>query len=247
MCSFCQTGCSFDGETRKDESTCTEVIKYKWGWAASDQEKKIKCHSGCYEHFAAADVVLHFMMDTSYTFCPVFIRCWCSLWCSWHTFTSLLDFVFLSHVNRVNRMKPQSEATWFLTSEQAPTRKSNFILTKKVSFKCPKCSHVLLWMFWKVGRVIAEMEPFEFGNTHAWHTAGQLPELVGGGWEALWWMIQLIVCQSAPDKWSCPQLCIPDCPRVHRSWMKTSQWFSLETDDSGTIVGSESNSQHFAG
>ncbi len=59
--------------------------------------------------------------------------------------------------------------------------------------------------------------------------------------DALWLMIQLIVCQSAPNKLSCPQLCIPGCPMVFCSWMKNLIVWG------GMKVGSESNRKQFAG
>lgn len=99
------------------------------------------------------------------------------------------------------------------------------------------------------GQVIfVEMDPFSFDNICSRDRGRQQTALITGGYrEVLWLMIKLIVCQSAPDKLNCPQLCIPGCPMVLRSWKKMSQWFRLENVTSGITAGSESNSQQFAG
>ena len=89
------------------------------------------------------------------------------------------------------------------------------------------------------------MEPSAFSNTCPRHRRRWQTEAINGGWGNLWLMIELIVCQSAPDKLSCPQLCIPGCPVALCSWIKISLWFSFKTDNSGMIAGCESNSQQF--
>lgn len=70
------------------------------------------------------------------------------------------------------------------------------------------------------------------------------PSVVAG--EAHWLMTALIVCQSAPDKLSRPQLCLPGCPMALRSGLEHSQSFSLEADNSGMLAGGKSKSQQFA-
>lgn len=85
-------------------------------------------------------------------------------------------------------------------------------------------------MLWKGpwGEVIfVEMDPFSFDNicSRCRGRLGQTALVTGGYREALWLMIKLIVCQSAPDKLKCPQLFILGCPMLLCSWVKMSQWY----------------------
>lgn len=103
-----------------------------------------------------------------------------------------------------------------------------------------------LWILWKGPRgkvIFVEMDPFSFDNicSRGRRRPAQTTLATGGYREALWLMIELIVCQSAPDKLKCPQLFTLGCPMLLCSWVKMSR-MHLETVTLRLTAKSESNS-----
>lgn len=118
-----------------------------------------------------------------------------------------------------------------------------YLVEKQLSFshshkKLLQMMRWFLWMLWKGlwGEVIfAEMDPFSFDYicSRCRGRPAQTTLVTGGYREALWSMIKLIVCQSAPDKLKCPQLFILGCPMLLCSWVKMSQWYIWKLSSRG--------------